>query len=175
MELDPLRRGAILAVPAALLAVGATQIHTDRPTIKPQPITAAPADSYTYQQEMHDQHQQLIDARKAEVARSAARASRSRRLVKLSNIVDDVHELGGCESGDDPTTNTGNGYYGLTQFDMQTWRSNGYTKYAPRPDLASYNEQVAATIDLHSKRGWEPWPTCARKLGLFTHVYVHRG
>ena len=172
MELSPMRKGAILAAPAAMLAFGATQIHTNQPTVKPElAIATAP---YNNQQELLDQRQQLIDARKVEAARSLVRASRSRRLG-ADLLYGDVRALAGCESDNDPTTNTGNGYFGLTQFDMPTWQSNGYTRYAPRPDLATYNEQVAATIDLHSKRGWQPWPTCARKLGLFTHVYVHRG
>lgn len=75
---------------------------------------------------------------------------------------DQFDRLAQCESGGDPTTNTGNGYYGAFQFDLQTWRSVGRTGY---PHEHSYGEQKAAAIDLHAQRGWHPWPTCARKLG----------
>jgi hypothetical protein len=70
--------------------------------------------------------------------------------------------LAQCESGGDPTTNTGNGYYGAFQFDLQTWQSVGRSGY---PHEHSYGEQKAAAIDLHAVRGWHPWPACSRKLG----------
>jgi hypothetical protein len=70
--------------------------------------------------------------------------------------------LAQCESGGDPTTNTGNGYYGAFQFDLQTWQSVGRSGY---PHEHSYGEQKAAAMDLHARRGWHPWPACARKLG----------
>lgn len=72
--------------------------------------------------------------------------------------------LASCETGGtmDPATNTGNGYYGAFQFDLQTWRSVGRSGY---PHEHSYGEQKAAAIDLHAVRGWHPWPACARKLG----------
>lgn len=35
--------------------------------------------------------------------------------------------VGLCESGGNPSTTTGNGYYGLYQFDRQTWQSLGYS------------------------------------------------
>lgn len=61
-----------------------------------------------------------------------------------------------CESGGDPTKNTGNGYFGLLQFDMQTWTGAGCTKYAPRADLASADEQIACASGLSLSR----WPIC---------------
>jgi uncharacterized protein involved in type VI secretion and phage assembly len=196
MEQFPLRRATALVAPVAALALGGVVMLPNNGSNRAQEQNLSVADAYTNQHEMRDMREQLLSAQEAEVAREQAeaeraavhaRASRSRRLAltaskrlvshpKVSaNLLQDVHALGGCESGNNPRENTGNGYYGEDQFDMTTWRSNGYTKYAPRPDLASESEQTAAVIDLHSKRGWEPWPSCARQLGLFTHHYVSKG
>jgi len=70
--------------------------------------------------------------------------------------------LARCESGGDPTTNTGNGYYGAFQFDLQTWASTGRSGL---PSDHSYGEQKAAAIELQAARGWYPWPRCSRRLG----------
>lgn len=199
MEQDPLRRGAIIVAPAMALAIGAASMlsHEQEPTITAEPGYVS-ADAYTNQNELKDMRQELLDSREAAAAReqaaqeraaARARASRSRRATELphrshrqvrltkvaANLLQDIRDLGECESGSNPSANTGNGYYGEFQFDLRTWRGNGYTKYASRPDLASESEQIAATVDLHSKRGWGPWPNCARKLGLFTHHYVQQG
>ena len=34
------------------------------------------------------------------------------------------------------------------------------------PHQASKAQQIAAGQKLHSQRGWKPWPSCSRKLGL---------
>lgn len=72
-------------------------------------------------------------------------------------------KLAACESGGNPATNTGNGYYGLYQYDLGTW--GGYGGYA-RPDLAPAEVQTAKAMQTQAARGWSPWPACARKLGL---------
>lgn len=71
--------------------------------------------------------------------------------------------LAQCESGGNPSTNTGNGFYGMYQFDLQTWHSVGGTGY---PHHASVAEQTKRAKILQSRRGWSPWPACSRKLGL---------
>ena len=48
-----------------------------------------------------------------------------------------------CESGNNWSINTGNGYYGGLQFDIGTWLSNGGGAYAPRADLATKDQQIA--------------------------------
>lgn len=63
-----------------------------------------------------------------------------------------------CESGGNTTINTGNGYYGLWQFDLPTWRSVGGTGF---PSSASLDEQVMRARLLYDARGWQPWG-CAR-------------
>ena len=70
--------------------------------------------------------------------------------------------LRNCESSNDYSINTGNGYYGAYQFDLATWRSVGGRGY---PNQASRAEQDARALILYRERGWQPW-TCAGILGL---------
>lgn len=75
----------------------------------------------------------------------------------------DFARLRVCESGNDYRINTGNGYYGAYQFDLRTWRGLGRSGY---PHQAAPATQDAAARELQADRGWQPWPACARKLGL---------
>lgn len=71
------------------------------------------------------------------------------------------HALALCESSDRPATNTGNGYYGLYQFDLSTWRSVGGRGL---PSEASRREQTWRAQMLWQQRGSSPWPVCGRLL-----------
>jgi hypothetical protein len=71
--------------------------------------------------------------------------------------------LGQCESGGDPTTNTGNGFYGLLQFTLQSWQAVGGTGY---PHHASREEQISRGRALQAIQGWGAWPACSARLGL---------
>lgn len=62
-----------------------------------------------------------------------------------------------CESTNNWSTNTGNGYYGGLQFDIGTWLSNGGGAYAPRADLASQAQQIAVAETVYASRGLQPW------------------
>jgi resuscitation-promoting factor RpfB len=62
-----------------------------------------------------------------------------------------------CESTNNWSINTGNGYYGGLQFDIPTWNSAGGAAYAPRPDLATREEQIAVAETLYASRGLSPW------------------
>ena len=68
-----------------------------------------------------------------------------------------------CESGGNPTTNTGNGYYGAFQFSAPTWWGVGESGYAHQ---FPYGHQLAAAQRLQARSGWGQWPSCARQLGL---------
>lgn len=87
----------------------------------------------------------------------AARAARDAAAVGL----DKWAALRRCESGGDYTTNTGNGYYGAYQFDLQTWQSVGGTGL---PSDAPPWEQDARAQALYAARGAAPWPICGRFL-----------
>jgi Transglycosylase-like domain len=62
-----------------------------------------------------------------------------------------------CESGGNYSTNTGNGFYGAYQFDMQTWQSVGGSG---NPANASPAEQDKRAAMLMAQRGSSPWPVC---------------
>lgn len=64
-----------------------------------------------------------------------------------------------CESGGVYTINTGNGFYGAYQFDLQTWATMGGTG---RPSDAPYWEQDLRAKALYQTRGAQPWPLCGR-------------
>lgn len=81
-----------------------------------------------------------------------------------SSVPSDVwSQLAQCESGGDPTTNTGNGYYGMYQFTLSTWQSVGGSGL---PSEASAAEQTMRAQILQQRAGWGQWPHCAAQLGL---------
>ncbi|MFD8706145.1 transglycosylase family protein [Kitasatospora sp. NPDC059648] len=77
----------------------------------------------------------------------------------------DWDALARCESGGRWQADTGNGYYGGLQFDTATWRANGGLAYAPRPDRATREQQIAVAEHLASNRGLAPWPSCGARAG----------
>jgi len=72
-------------------------------------------------------------------------------------------ELRDCESGDDYSADTGNGYYGAYQFSLSTWESLGY---GGLPSDAPPAEQDQAAQTLQAEYGWGQWPVCSVELGL---------
>jgi hypothetical protein len=103
--------------------------------------------------------------------RAQARASRHRHGLYPTDAQFEL--LAGCESTHRWNANTGNGYYGGLQDDLQTWNSNGGQEFARRPDLATRAEQIIVNRRIfHSRsasggeRRWTPWPACSRKLHL---------
>lgn len=80
------------------------------------------------------------------------------------DVGDDVWaKLAQCESGGNPQTNTGNGFYGMYQFTLETWQALGGTGYPHEADAAT---QTAMAKKLQAQSGWGQWPGCADKLGL---------
>ena len=67
-----------------------------------------------------------------------------------------------CESGGNPSINTGNCYYGMYQFSLPTWRSVGGSGL---PSDASVEEQTMRARMLQQRSGWGQWG-CAYRLGL---------
>jgi len=65
--------------------------------------------------------------------------------------------IANCESTNNWSINTGNGYYGGLQFDSGTWLSNGGGQYAPRADLATREQQIAIAENTAASRGTSPW------------------
>jgi uncharacterized protein YabE (DUF348 family) len=65
--------------------------------------------------------------------------------------------IANCESTNNWSINTGNGYYGGLQFDIGTWLANGGGQYAPRADLATKAQQIAVAETTAASRGTSPW------------------
>lgn len=65
-----------------------------------------------------------------------------------------------CESTNNWSINTGNGYYGGLQFNLQTWRSVNGQDFAAYPHQASRAEQITVANRLFAQRGTQPW-ACA--------------
>ena len=70
-----------------------------------------------------------------------------------------LEAIAACESGGNPSTNTGNGFYGKYQFTQSTWESVGGTG---NPAAASEAEQDARAAQLYAQQGSSPWPVCGR-------------
>jgi Transglycosylase-like domain. len=102
-----------------------------------------------------------------ETAPTSAPAPARRSRVAAPSVSGNVWDLlVTCESGGNWSINTGNGYYGGLQFSLGTWANYGGLSYAPRPDLATREEQITVAERLRAVRGWAPWPACSLKLGL---------
>jgi peptidoglycan hydrolase-like protein with peptidoglycan-binding domain len=68
-----------------------------------------------------------------------------------------LEKIAQCESGGNPTTDTGNGYYGKYQFTRATWRRMGGTG---NPAHASEALQDQLAAKLYAQEGSAPWPVC---------------
>ncbi|WP_425484982.1 transglycosylase family protein [Amycolatopsis anabasis] len=76
----------------------------------------------------------------------------------------DWQALAQCESGGNPGANTGNGYYGLYQFDHGTWIAHGGGRFADNAHQASREQQTMIAKRLHATRGTQPWPACSKRI-----------
>ncbi|MEV6170796.1 transglycosylase family protein [Streptomyces sp. NPDC051954] len=80
--------------------------------------------------------------------------------------VDTWNKVAACESTNNWSINTGNGYYGGLQFAQSTWESFGGTRYAPRADLATKDQQIAVAEKVLDGQGPGAWPVCSAQAGL---------
>jgi len=76
-----------------------------------------------------------------------------------------AYNTGACESGNDPTTNTGNGFYGAFQYVLSTWYSaqrllppSRRTKLPPQS--VSWFEQAVVSVLYMRRYGNGAWPVC---------------
>ena len=70
-----------------------------------------------------------------------------------------LEAIAACESGGNPATDTGNGFYGKYQFDLATWQAVGGRG---NPAHASEAEQDRRATMLYARAGASPWPVCGR-------------
>lgn len=64
---------------------------------------------------------------------------------------------GACESGNNPGTSTGNGFYGAFQFMLSTWYAAGGQG---NPAAQSWHYQAVIAIRLMLREGAGHWPNC---------------
>jgi hypothetical protein len=107
----------------------------------------------------HHRHlrRELRSARRERVeeraeARAAARAAASTASPALEAIA-------ACESGGNPQTDTGNGFYGKYQFSLPTWQAVGGSG---NPAQASEAEQDRRAATLLAQAGPGQWPVCGQ-------------
>jgi hypothetical protein len=70
-----------------------------------------------------------------------------------------LEAIAACESGGNPSTDTGNGFYGKYQFTQETWQAVGGTG---NPAAASEAEQDRRAAQLYAQAGPSQWPVCGR-------------
>lgn len=87
----------------------------------------------------------------------AARRTKQRR--ERVSTPPHLAAIAACESGGNPATNTGNGFYGKYQFTLQTWQSVGGSG---NPAAAGEAEQDRRAALLYAREGASPWPVCGR-------------
>ncbi|QES45136.1 peptidase [Streptomyces venezuelae] len=80
--------------------------------------------------------------------------------------VDTWNKVAACESGNNWSINTGNGFFGGLQFRQSTWEAYGGTAYASRADRASKDQQIAVAEKVLDAQGPGAWPVCSAKAGL---------
>ena len=137
-----------------------------------QSYAAAPAQTYT---EAPVQSQRagadLHRGARADVQRAGADLHRSELLLLVLGAASGdaaswasssaAMAVKRCESGNNYSTNTGNGYYGAWQFDAASWLANGGGAYAPTADQAPSWAQDQVAYNYYSSAGWGPWE-CAQ-------------
>jgi hypothetical protein len=101
----------------------------------------------------------IRELRRARAARARARAARARARAQAPAASPVLEAIAQCESGGNPATDTGNGFYGKYQFTMSTWASVGGSG---NPAQASEAEQDRRAAILYSQAGASPWPVCGR-------------
>ena len=93
---------------------------------------------------------------KVQERRERRRAAARRRDATASPTLE---AIAACESGGNPGTNTGNGFYGKFQFTLQTWASVGGSGNPAEASEAEQNQRAAL---LYAREGASPWPVCGR-------------
>ena len=104
---------------------------------------------------------ELTRAKRAAAEAEAAQAAQagSAAVAGATATPGHLQAIAACESGGDPATNTGNGFYGKYQFTQSTWESVGGTG---NPAAASEAEQDARAAQLYAQQGSSPWPVCGQ-------------
>jgi resuscitation-promoting factor RpfB len=148
-ELNHLKDPNLILIGQNLQLDGAKKAAvTERRTVK------KPATVHKQKQTVQKKTPRKVRASRSETrapATSSGKANLSGAWAKVAN----------CESSGNPRAVNPAGYYGLFQFDKQTWRSVGGSG---NPINASAAEQLMRAKKLYAQRGASPWPVCGRFL-----------
>ena len=171
---------ALLAVPAAALAAAEAD---DPPSPTAAALRAPLAGHLTVRGQMRAERyanlQADLTARAVRLARRLDRSPGAERARLRGQSPDEIRArirqlerqataptasptmeaIAACESGGNPTTDTGNGFYGKYQFTLGTWQAIGGTG---NPAQASEAEQDRRAAALYDQAGPSPWPVCGR-------------
>lgn len=109
-------------------------------------------------------HCELRSARRARAAERAAERAEARDEAQAaaraaSTASPALEAIAACESGGNPQTDTGNGFYGKYQFTLATWQAVGG---AGNPAQASEAEQDQRAATLLAQAGPGQWPVCGQ-------------
>jgi hypothetical protein len=110
-----------------------------------------------YARHVRDDSVSVIRLRNRRLDRRIARLER--RAGGASTASPQLEAIAACESGGNPLTDTGNGFYGKYQFTQETWQSVGGTG---NPAAASEAEQDRRAARLLAQSGSSPWPVCGQ-------------
>jgi resuscitation-promoting factor RpfA len=105
--------------------------------------------------------------RAATVAATAGVAAVTPLLASAPAHADSVNwdAVAQCESGNNWSISTGNGYYGGLQFSQGTWNAYGGGKYAATANQASRSQQIAVAEKVLQGQGIGAWPVCGKRAG----------
>jgi hypothetical protein len=84
---------------------------------------------------------------------------RAERTAPKVSTPGHLQAIAACESGGEPSTDTGNGFYGKYQFTQSTWEAVGGSG---NPAAAPEAEQDRRAAALYAQQGSSPWPVCGR-------------
>jgi hypothetical protein len=113
-----------------------------------------------YRRRIQDDPPARLAGRVRTLRRDIAAARRAERhKARAASASPALEAIAACESGGNPGTDTGNGFYGKYQFTLQTWASVGGSG---NPAQASETEQNRRAAMLYAREGASPWPVCGR-------------
>lgn len=69
-------------------------------------------------------------------------------------------QVAACESTNNWSINTGNGFYGGLQFTYDTWLAYGGGEFAETANLATREQQIIIAERTLAGQGWGAWPNC---------------
>src|SRR3954454_3702768 len=156
--------GSVLAVPSAALAAAPAEnaLHPSGKLTPDPRLKRKLGREHVRLARRLDRHSNVRRLRTQSVSvlrernhRLRTRVSRHERGTSTASPV--LERIPACESGGNPSTDTGNGFYGKYQFTQETWQAVGGTG---NPAAAPEAEQDRRAAQLYAQAGPSQWPVC---------------